>query len=82
MENLVLLSVLIGIATLIICITVASRIVQMGESIRRMRTQIEEVNEYVFMLSEPAQPRPDRPESGLVDLPYPTVRRQRYQPEQ
>ena len=79
MEYLVLLAVLLCIATLIIVITIAQRMVQMGESIRKMRTQVEEVNEYVFMLGEPAQPKAP---SNLTDLPFPQVRRQRYQPEE
>ena len=85
MEYLVLLCVLLGIASLILNITVASRLVQMGESIRKTRTQVEEINEYVFYLpeqQEQQQQRRQRAESGLVDLPYPVVRPRRYQPEE
>jgi hypothetical protein len=74
MEYLVLLAVILAIVNLIISIMMAARMVQMGESIRRMRTQVEEVNDYVFLLPQQDERQSQRPESGLVDMTYPTVR--------
>lgn len=82
MEYIALLGTIVGIATLIVVINMSTKMVQMGESIRRMRTQIEEVNEYVFYLPREEDRQGRRTETGLVDMPYPRVRPSRVRAEE
>ena len=72
MEIMLGLVLLLQIALVILNITVATRMVQIADGQRRIRTQVEEVNDYIFMV--PEEKSRQRPESGLLDLPYPTVR--------